>query len=229
MASNSLKTTLPSLQSMKVPRERNRITENYGENFSRALRGMISTTHLYLTAFGSVTAQPPHPWEASDGPAMETLNHFLLYQTQFCNTRVAVSDTWWGGGLTASESNSHLRLDTSMAVIHMWLDWHTHTCTCSPCTKAYYTTCTSLAIGGNMCVQCSCIFAFSDICIFWYLSFVCSFAKQEVTLQSIINPRHAWATRVTVVVLYVCVSVYVHFLYSAFSHFWASNKRYQQP
>jgi len=26
---------------------------------------------------------------------LKTLNHFLLYQTQCCNTRMAVSDTWW--------------------------------------------------------------------------------------------------------------------------------------
>jgi len=40
--------------------------------FFRASRGMLDDTHLYLAAFGIVTAliyQPPHPWGASDGSA----------------------------------------------------------------------------------------------------------------------------------------------------------------
>ena len=45
------------------------------KNF-RALHGMIGATRLYLTAFGSVTVliyQPPHPWGASDGPAISNV------------------------------------------------------------------------------------------------------------------------------------------------------------
>jgi len=56
---------------MKVPGEPILITENEGEIFFRALRGMIGAKRLYLVAFSSVTPliyQPPHPWGASDGP-----------------------------------------------------------------------------------------------------------------------------------------------------------------
>jgi len=74
MAANSLKATLPSLQSTKVPREPILITKNECEFFFlRASREMISATRLYLPAFRSVTAliyQPPYPWEASDGPVI---------------------------------------------------------------------------------------------------------------------------------------------------------------
>ena len=56
MAANSLKATLPSLQSTKVPREPILITENEGEFFSRASRGMIGATRLYVAAKGSDTA-----------------------------------------------------------------------------------------------------------------------------------------------------------------------------
>jgi len=69
--SYSLKATIPILQSTKVPRQPILITENESKNFFRASRRMISTTHLYLAAFGSVTSliyQLPHPWGASDGP-----------------------------------------------------------------------------------------------------------------------------------------------------------------
>ena len=52
MAANSLKAMLPSLQSTKVPQEPILITENEGEKFFRALRGMIAATCLYLAAFG---------------------------------------------------------------------------------------------------------------------------------------------------------------------------------
>jgi len=73
MAANSLKATLPSLQSMKVPQEPILITENEGEIFSHASCGMIGATHLYLTAFGpgASTLQSsscPHPLGTSDGP-----------------------------------------------------------------------------------------------------------------------------------------------------------------
>jgi len=43
------------------------------KKFFRASRGMIGATRLYLAAFGNATAliyQPPHPWGASDGPAL---------------------------------------------------------------------------------------------------------------------------------------------------------------
>jgi len=55
MAANSLKVTLPSIQSTKVPREPILITENEGKNFFRALRGIIIPTSFYAAAFGSVT------------------------------------------------------------------------------------------------------------------------------------------------------------------------------
>ena len=54
MAANSLKPTLPSLQSTKVPRELVLITENEGENFvSRASRGMIGAYPESYTADNS--------------------------------------------------------------------------------------------------------------------------------------------------------------------------------
>ena len=57
MAANSLKATLPSLQSTKVPREPILRTENEGENFFfRASRGIIGATRLDVAAFGSVIA-----------------------------------------------------------------------------------------------------------------------------------------------------------------------------
>jgi len=59
MAANSLKATLPSLQRTSVMRAEN----EGGKNLPRFAR-MISTTHLYLAAFASVTTliyQPPHP------------------------------------------------------------------------------------------------------------------------------------------------------------------------
>jgi len=70
MAANSLKATLLNLQSTKVPWEPVLITENEGEIFfPRFARN--DRRYLYFAAFGSVMAliyQPPHPWEASDGP-----------------------------------------------------------------------------------------------------------------------------------------------------------------
>jgi len=69
MASNSLKATLASLHSTKVPQEPILIIK--AKNFSHASRGMFHDTRLYLATFASVTAliyQPPHPWVASDGP-----------------------------------------------------------------------------------------------------------------------------------------------------------------
>jgi len=73
MAANSLKAVLPSLQSTKVSREPILITENEGEIFFHTLRGMNTTTQLYVAVFGSVTAliyQLPHPWGAFDGHAI---------------------------------------------------------------------------------------------------------------------------------------------------------------
>ena len=69
MAANSLKATLPSLQSTKVPREPILITENEGEK--------IYPRGLYVAAFRSVTAlnyQPPQPWGASDGPELKLVD-----------------------------------------------------------------------------------------------------------------------------------------------------------
>ena len=57
MAANSLKATLPSLRSTKVPHEPILITENEGDFFFRASRGIIvPNTRLYVAAFASVTA-----------------------------------------------------------------------------------------------------------------------------------------------------------------------------
>jgi len=52
MASNSLKATLPSLQSTKVPWEPILVTKV--KFFFRASCGMIGSTCLYSTAFGSI-------------------------------------------------------------------------------------------------------------------------------------------------------------------------------
>ena len=49
----------------------------------------------------------------------ETLNHFLLYQTQCTNTRVAVSDTWWGSHCFWIRLSFKISMDTSMTC--MWL------------------------------------------------------------------------------------------------------------
>jgi len=67
MPSNSLKATLPSLQSMKVPREPILITENEGEKFFfRASRGTIATisTSISLPSIRQRyhSNQPPHPY-----------------------------------------------------------------------------------------------------------------------------------------------------------------------
>jgi len=72
---------LPSLQSTKVPRDPILITENEGEKYFRASRGMITTTRLYLAAFKSINAlicRPAHPWGASDGPDVPLL-HTSMY------------------------------------------------------------------------------------------------------------------------------------------------------
>ena len=79
MAANSLKATLPSLQSMKVPREPILITEMKAKSFFRTLCRMITTTCLYVAAFSSITAliyQPPHPWGASNSPDNALLMKF---------------------------------------------------------------------------------------------------------------------------------------------------------
>jgi len=57
MASYSLKAMLPSLQSTKVLQEPILITENEGEKFFCASRGMIDTTCLYLRS--DLSAAPP--------------------------------------------------------------------------------------------------------------------------------------------------------------------------
>jgi len=60
MAANSLKATIPSLPSTKVPREPIPITENEGEKFFPALRAELSylcaRVCIYFATFGSVTA-----------------------------------------------------------------------------------------------------------------------------------------------------------------------------
>jgi len=80
MVANSLKATLPSLQSTKVPQEPIPITENEGEKSFLALRAELSSSHasiyIHVAVFGSITApiyiaaQPPHPRGASGGPDM---------------------------------------------------------------------------------------------------------------------------------------------------------------
>ena len=42
---------------------------------------MIGATRLYLAAFGSITAliyQLPHPWGASDGPPLHTMDSSFM-------------------------------------------------------------------------------------------------------------------------------------------------------
>jgi len=70
MPSNSLKATLPSLQSMKVPRESILITENKGET--------ITATRLYLAAFGSVTTLISRPTPGELLTALYTQHTILL-------------------------------------------------------------------------------------------------------------------------------------------------------
>ena len=62
------------------------------KKISRAWPGMIAATRLYLAAFPSVNAliyQPPHPWGASDGPAMASplLICFLHHCSTFSRLR----------------------------------------------------------------------------------------------------------------------------------------------
>ena len=91
MAANSLKATLPSLQSTKVPREPVLITENEAKNFfSRASRGMIAATYpLFRCHCCDLSAAPP--WEASDGPVMTrslTTSVYADRGLEFCGLQV---------------------------------------------------------------------------------------------------------------------------------------------
>ena len=71
MAANSLKATIPSLPSTKVPREPILITENEGEKIFSALGAELSSLHAPLC---DLAAKPPHPREASDRPARQDMS-----------------------------------------------------------------------------------------------------------------------------------------------------------
>jgi len=86
MASNSLKATLPSLQSTKVLREPmcTLITENEHEKKFSMQSVEWSALHTSISLPSAVSPlmyQPSHPWGASDGPAHAVLLWHRKWQT----------------------------------------------------------------------------------------------------------------------------------------------------
>jgi len=85
MAANSLKVMLSSPQSMHEGAMRahpdNSKMKAKKIFFFRALHGIIGTTHLYATAFGSVTPllQPDHLKSHGYGPAVADMVQALYY------------------------------------------------------------------------------------------------------------------------------------------------------